>query len=159
MKMDRINLKLLAVLQQEGRITNQDLADRIGLSPSACLERVRKLEHEGALQGYQARVDLDKVCPSITVITTVTLHDHRKEHMDQFEKAICALPEVVECQQVSGVFDYMLRIVCRDMQRYQALSDELIEAGSGIIELSSHVVMDSTKTFQGFPLNELLQTN
>ncbi len=157
MKMDRINLRLLSVLQQEGRITNQDLADRIGLSPSACLERMRKLEQESVLQGYRAQVDLDKVCPSITVITTVTLHDHRKEHMDHFEQAIRALPEVVECQQVSGVFDYMLRIVCRDMQRYQALSDELIEAGSGIIELSSHVVMDRTKPFQGFPISELIQ--
>lgn len=158
MKMDRINLRLLSVLQQEGRITNQALADRIGLSPSACLERVRKLEHEGVLWGYQALIDLDRVCPSITVITTVKLHDHRKEHMDRFETAVRILPEVVECHQVSGVFDYMLRVVCRDMRRYQALSDELVEAGAGVIELASHVVMDRTKPFNGYPLLQINQT-
>lgn len=158
MKIDRINLRLLSVLQREGRITNHALADRVGLSPSACLERVRKLKNEGVLRGYQARIDLDRVCLSVTVITTVKLHDHRREHMDRFERAVRALPEVVECHQVSGVFDYMLRVVCRDMRRYQALSDELIAAGAGVIELASHVVMDRTKSFNGYPLAQLTQT-
>lgn len=155
MKLDRINLKLLSVLQQEGRLSNQELAERIDLSPSACLERRRKLERDGVLRGYRADIDLKKVCSSITVLTTVTLHDHRQEHMNRFEQAVRAMAEVLECHQVSGEFDYLLRVVCRDMTHYQEVSNALIKAGQGVIELSSHVVMDHAKPYQGFPLETL----
>lgn len=156
MKPDRINLRLLSELQRDGRITNQALAERVGLSPSACLDRVRRLQDAGVLQGFGARIDLDRVCQAVTVIATVTLHDHRKRHMERFEQAVRSLTEVVECHQVSGVFDYLLRIVCRDMRHYQTVSDQLIEAGAGVIELSSHVVMDRTKAFTGYPLAALV---
>ncbi|GAB4351024.1 MAG: Lrp/AsnC family transcriptional regulator [Gammaproteobacteria bacterium] len=155
MKIDRINLKLLSTLQREGRISNQALAERVDLSPSACLERRRKLEQAGVVRGYRAEVDLKKVCSTITVFTSVTLHDHRQEQMTQFERAVRALPEVVECHQVSGDFDYLLRVVCRDMPHYQTVSNTLTEAGQGMIELSSHVVMEESKAFSGFPLMEL----
>lgn len=156
MKPDRINQRILRELQRNGRITNQALAERVGLSPSACLDRVRRLEAEGILAGYGARIELERVCPSVTVIATITLHDHRKRHTAPFEAAVRSLPEVVECHQVSGIFDYMLQIVCRDLRHYQSVSDRLIEAGAGVIELSSHVVMERTKGFSGYPLEQLL---
>ncbi len=156
MKPDRINLRILTELQHHGRVTNQALAERVGLSPSACLDRVRRLQESGVVEGYGARIDLDRVCPSVTVIATVTLHDHRKTHTARFEEAVRSLDEVVECHQVSGIFDYLLRVVCRDMRHYQSVSDQLIEAGAGVIELSSHVVLDRTKTFTGYPLGALI---
>lgn len=156
MKPDRINLRLLAELQRDGRITNQALAERVGLSPSACLDRVRRLQEEGVVKGFGAHLDLEQVCQTVTVIATITLHDHRKKHMERFEAEVRSLAEVVECHQVSGVFDYLLRIVCRDMRHYQTVSDRLIEAGAGVIELCSHVVMDCTKPYSGYPLDALL---
>ncbi len=155
MKLDRINLRLLAELQRDGRVTNQALAERVGLSPSACLDRVRRLQEEGVIEGFGARIDLEHVCQSVTIIATITLHDHRKKHMERFEAEVKSLAEVVECHQVSGVFDYMLNVVCRDMRHYQTVSDRLIEAGAGVIELCSHVVMDRTKPFSGYPLDAL----
>lgn len=156
MKHDRINLRLLTELQRDGRITNQALAEHVGLSPSACLDRVRRLQQEGVLEGFGAHIALDRVSPSVTIIATVTLHDHRKTHTARFEEAVRSLEEVVECHQVSGVFDYMLRVVCRDMRHYQSVSDRLIEAGAGVIELSSHVVMECTKRFTGYPIETLI---
>lgn len=157
-QIDRLNLKILSVLQKEGRISNQMLAQKVSLSPSACLERVKRLEKWGYIKRYYGLIDLEKLCRCVMVIATITLHDHRKEHFQRFEEALRAMPEVVDCTKVSGSFDYFLRFVCRDMKHYDSVSDELINSNSGVIELSSHVAMDVTKDFTGFPL-ELLTSN
>ena len=156
LKLDRIDLKILAILQGEGRITNHDLAERVGLSPSPCLQRVRKLEGAGLLGPYLARIDLDRICRNVTVIATITLKSHEHEDFQRFEAAVAKLPEVVECFKVSGSFDYFLRFVCPDLARYHALSESLLTDGPGIAQISSHVVLDKTKEFQGYSLERLL---
>ena len=156
LKLDRIDLKILAILQGEGRITNHALAERVGLSPSPCLQRVRKLEGAGLLGPYLARIDLDRICRNVTVIATITLKSHEHEDFLRFEAAVGRLPEVVECFKVSGSFDYFLRFVCPDLARYHTLSESLLTDGPGIAQISSHVVLDKTKEFQGYSLERLL---
>ncbi len=156
MKIDRIDLKILAALQNEARITNQALAERVGLSPSPCLQRVRKLEAAGLLGPYLARIDLDSVCRNVTVIASITLKSHEHEDFERFEAAVARLAEVVEAYKVSGSFDYFLRFVCPDLGRYHALSESLLIDGPGIAQISSHVVLDKTKEFQGYCLERLL---
>lgn len=154
--MDRIDLKILQALQEDARMTNQALSERVGLSPSPCLQRVKRLERQGLLRAYRAEIELEKVCRSVTVIATVTLRAHEEVDFKDFEAAIRDMPEVVECVKVSGAFDYLLRFVCPDIGRYHSLSEELLKSSNGIAQLSSHVVLDQTKAFEGFPLESLV---
>ena len=155
MALDRIDMKILTLLQSEGRVTNRDLAERVGLSASACLERVRRLEHSGGIAGYRAILNTAALFRSVTVIATVTLRSHRREDFRGFEQLVRGMPEVVDCSKVSGEFDYILRMVCPDMATYHALSDRLLEDGADVAHLSSHVVLEETKPFEGFPLEAL----
>ncbi len=155
MALDRYNLRILSKLQTDGRITNQELADHIGLSPSACLERVRKLEVAGFIEGYQAKLGLAELASHIMVIATITLHDHRPEPFALFESTIQKMKEVTSCQKVSGNFDYIATFICSDMARYHELSNQILATGSGVIELNSHVVMDCIKQFEGYPFETL----
>ncbi len=154
--LDRYNLNILKILQRDGRISNQALADRVGLSPSACLERVRKLEKQGLIRTYRAELGLERYCATVSVYATVTLHDHRKQEFDQFERAVREIPELVECAKVSGQFDYILKFICPDMARYHHLSDALLAAGTGMLEVNSHVVLDTTKPFTGVPVDAIV---
>lgn len=156
-RLDRIDLKILRTLQDEARISNHDLSERVGLSPSSCLQRVRKLEARGVLEAYRARINLERVCRSVTVLATATLSHHDQTSFSRFEKAVAEIPEVVECLKVSGTFDYILRFVCTDMAQYHALSERLLDTGRGVAQLSSHVVLASTKPAAGYPLERLLQ--
>ncbi len=155
--LDRIDLKILAALQADARMTNQALADAVGLSPSPCLQRVKRLEKRGILKGYFARVALDEIAHSVTVIAAVSLESHAKEQFDQFEAAAARIPELVEAHKVSGPFDYFLRFVCGDVQTYERISDELLRDGPKGIKVSSHVVLQETKPFAGFPLDRLVE--
>lgn len=156
-RLDRIDVKILATLQAEARITNNDLAERVHLSPSSCLQRVRKLEQAGVLRSYHARIDLQRVCRSVTVIAEVQLNNHEKEDFLRFEQAVAEIPEATECLKVSGTFDYIVRFVCPDMAQYHALTERLLDTGRGIAHLSSHVVLAQCKDAEGFPLEPLLQ--
>lgn len=156
-RLDRIDVKILATLQSEARITNHDLAERIHLSPSSCLQRVRKLEQAGVLMSYHARIDLQRVCRSVTVIAEVQLNNHEQEDFKRFEQAVQEIPEAIECLKVSGTFDYIVRFVCPDMAQYHALTEQLLDTGRGIAHLSSHVVLARSKDAEGFPLEPLLQ--
>ena len=115
---DRIDLKILSILQNNARITNHDLSSEVNLSPSSCLQRVRRLEDEGYLESYMAVINLNKICRTVTVLLTVSLHEHTNTNFKTFEKVINDFPEIVECFTVSGNFDYFLRVVCPDMDRY-----------------------------------------
>jgi DNA-binding Lrp family transcriptional regulator len=154
--LDRIDVKILATLQAEARISNHDLAERVGLSPSSCSQRLRKLEQRGVLEGYHAEVALDRICRSVTVIATVTLNNHAQSDFARFEQAVEAIPEVIECLKVSGTFDYVLRFVCTDMTQYHALSEHLLQTGRGVAQLSSHVVLTTCKGGPGVPLARLV---
>ena len=155
-KLDKIDLKIIKTLQVQARITNQALADTVGLSPSPCLQRVRRLEDLGIIRAYHARIDIERICPRVTVIGTVKLRDHIHEDFLAFEQAVSEIPEIVECSKVSGTFDYLLRFECPSVSHYHELSDRLLAQGPGSIKISSHVVLSHAKEFNGLPLDCLL---
>lgn len=157
MQLDRISRKILSILQQEARITNQELADRVGLSPSSCLNRVRKLEQEGLIGPYLSHLNLPALCRSVTVIATVRLKDQSTDAFRAFQEATQQHPEVVECYTVSGSFDIFLRIVAPDMTRYNEINDQLLDVLPGMVNISSHVVLTTVKPFRGYPLEALLE--
>jgi len=153
---DGIDLKILSLLQNNARITNHDLSGEVNLSPSSCLQRVRRLENEGYLESYRAVINLNKICRTVTVLLTVSLHDHTNVNFKAFEKLVNDFPEIVECYTVSGNFDYFLRVVCPDMDRYLELNDKLIESMEGVANISSHVALATTKAFTGYALDRLV---
>lgn len=154
---DQIDLKILSILQNDARITNHELSNQVNLSPSSCLQRVRRLEDEKYIERFMAYVDLDKVCRTVTVILTVSLHDHTNENFETFNKAVMEFPEIVECYTVSGNFDYFLRVVCPDMKSYLTLNDALIERMEGTANISGHVVLENTKPFEGYAIEKLVE--
>lgn len=158
MILDRLDQKILALLQCQARISNQALAEQVGLSASACLNRVRKLEQAGVIGPYLAVLALPKLCRSVTVIATVSLKDQSTEAFRLFAEAALAIPEVVECHTVSGVFDFFLKIIAPDMPRYNAINDRLLDLLPGQVNISSHVVLETGKPFRGYPLASLLES-
>ena len=112
-KLDRIDIRILAHLQRNGRVTNVQLADAVGLSASPCLMRVKRLEKGGYITGYGAQIALQKLGDTLTVFTEVTLSDHRRKDFARFEAAIRNVDEVIECHLVSGGYDYLLKFVTR----------------------------------------------
>jgi DNA-binding Lrp family transcriptional regulator len=149
---DRIDLKILARLQAEGRITNQALSDAVGLSPSACLIRVRRLEAAGLILGYHAAVAIERVAPTVVIFAEVTLTRHHPADFAAFEAYALTIPEIVEAAQVSGAFDYLLKVATRDMRAWRELSDRILNSDLGVGKISSHVMMKAAKAFEAFPI-------
>lgn len=154
-KLDRINLRILQTLQTSGRITNLDLAEAVALSPSPCLERVKRLEAGGYIRHYLAEIDLDACLPHVRLMAEVTLDNHRKEDFRRFERAIAGIPEIISCYKIAGPYDYTMDIVCRDAPHYRSLEAGLLSGGFGIARIRSHEVQERTKPFSGFPLDLL----
>ena len=122
MVLDRYDHHILEVLQENGRLSNQELADRIGLSPSPCLRRVRALEEAGLITGYRAVVDAKKLGLSLMALLHISMDRHTPERFANFEKKVGALPEILECLLITGQSaDYQLKVVVRDMDAYQEL--------------------------------------
>ena len=157
-RLDQIDLRILACLQADARMTNQELADAVGLSPSPCLQRVKRLEKAGIINSYHASIDLAKVCRHVDVIAAVTLNSHGLEDFQVFEKMVEDMRFVVECTKVSGPIDYLVRFVCPDIASYQMLSDELLKLGPKIGNLSSYIVLKSSKPYRGVAFDELVAT-
>jgi DNA-binding Lrp family transcriptional regulator len=155
MTLDETNLRLLAVLQTHARLTSAEVSERLGLSQSACLERWRKLERCGAIRRYRTDIDLDRVTPNVRVFAEVTLLDQRRETLRAVVAAIDGMPEVVAAYRLSGPFDLMLSLVCRDVRHYHDLSETLLHTVPGIAKFNGHVVLRRTKGFGGYPLGPL----
>ena len=119
MAFDEIDQRILKELQENGRLTNVELADRVGLSPSPCLRRVRALEKSGVIKGYKTLVDQETVGLPISVFVMVSLEKQVEAAWQEFEKRIRELPEVMECYLMTGEMDYLLRVVTRDIQTYE----------------------------------------
>jgi DNA-binding Lrp family transcriptional regulator len=148
--LDRIDVRILVILQREGRATMQSLAARVGLSPRACLERVRRLEAARVIAGYQAVVAVELLSRPVTVIAEIALEKHGRH--DRFEQRLASIAEVVECWQVSGSFDYVARFVCADLTEYEALTTALIDdAGLAVSRVVSHVALRQVRRFSGYP--------
>lgn len=119
---DKFDRQILEILQKEGRIANQDLAERIGLSPSPCLRRVRALEEAGLITGYRAQLDAKKLGLTLTALVHISMDQHTPERFAAFEAAVGLLPEVLECLLITGQeADYQLKVAVRDMDHYQTL--------------------------------------
>lgn len=122
MALDRYDRHILEILQSEGRISNQELAERIGLSPSPCLRRVRALEEAGLITGYRALVDAGKLGLTLMALIHISMDRHTPERFERFEAAVRALPQVLECLLITGQeADYQLKVIVRDMDAYQDL--------------------------------------
>ena len=154
-KLDKIDQKILQILQQQGRITNQKLADQVSLSPSSCLQRVRRLETGGVIESYHARVDLASVARHIICIATVSLRNHTQDEFNAFEALVESIPEIVECFTVSGESDFLMRIICPDMNRYVEINDQLVSSNSYQVTINSYVVMKENKPYKGIDLSTL----
>ena len=142
MELDRYDRSLLEVLQQEGRISNQDLAERIGLSASPCLRRVRTLEESGLITGYHALLDAKKLGLSLLALIHISMDRHTQERFANFEARVSALPEVLECLLITGQdADYQLKVVVRDMDAYQAFLLEQITRIDGVSGVHSSFVL------------------
>ena len=155
LKIDKIDMKILQTLQKNGRITNQDLAEKVCLSPSSCLQRVRRLENEQVIQYYHARIDLSRITRHIMCIATVSLKNHTQQEFKAFESLIESIPEIVECYTVSGESDFLIRIICADMNRYMEINDQLVGSSSYQVTINSYVVMKENKAFEAVELNSL----
>lgn len=150
---DRIDLKILDVLQQDARITNQALAERVALSPSACLARVRALEARGLIRAYRAHVAVDRIRSVTVVIAHVTFKQHALDEFTAFDHRILAMPEVVEASRVSGAYDYLLRVIVNDVHHWKDIARLLLGGDYGVEKIVSHFLMDEVKPFTGYPLN------
>lgn len=155
LKIDKIDLKILQTLQKNGRITNQDLAEKVCLSPSSCLQRVRRLEKEQVIQSYHACLDLSRIARHIMCIATVSLKNHTQQEFKAFEQLIGSIAEIVECYTVSGESDFLIRIICADMNRYLEINDELVSSSSYQVTINSYVVMKENKAFEAVELTTL----
>jgi DNA-binding Lrp family transcriptional regulator len=154
-KLDRLDLKILAQLQQSGRITNVELADAVGLSPSPCLTRVKRLEKAGYITGYSAHVNLHKLGEFLTVFTQVTLAEHRSGDFSRFESRIRKIDEIVECHLVSGGYDYLLKFITRGVTHYQSIIESMLEGDYGIEKYFSYLVIKSPFIKHHYPIQGL----
>lgn len=157
-KINKIDLKILSVLQTNARITNQQLAEQIHLSASACLSRVKRLESEGLLKRYVTEIDLEKLAPHVEAFAEVTLENHFPEDFNRFDTLIAQVREVTDSYKISGSYDYLLKFVCVDIKSYNRASEQLIMSNIGIGKLNTLIILERTKNFSGYPLEMLVDT-
>ena len=142
MEIDRYDRQILQLLQEDGRISNQDLADRIGLSPSPCLRRVRALEEAGLITGYRAQLDAKKLGLSLMALIGISMDQHTPERFTNFETAIAQVPEVLECLLITGQqSDYQLKVAVQDMDAYQELLLNRINRIAGVTGVHTSFVL------------------
>ena len=142
---DEIGRRILRELTVNGRISNLDLAEKVGLSPSACLRRVQELERRGVIRGYRARLDPAQTGRGFVVYVTIGLAEHSKAAQRGFEAAMSAAPEVAECHNIAGAFEYLLRIEVADLPAYKAFHTDTLGTVPHVRAITSHMVMDTTK--------------
>ncbi|HEY5789245.1 MAG TPA: Lrp/AsnC family transcriptional regulator [Gammaproteobacteria bacterium] len=153
MPLDRYDRRILAELQQHGRLSNQELAERIGLSPSPCLRRVRALEEAGVIAGYRALLDARQLGLSLLALLSISMDRHTPERFARFEAAVSELPEVLECLLITGrEADYQLKVVVRDMDAYQELLLNRITRIEGVSGVHSSFVLRRVVERTALPL-------
>nr|WP_156788504.1 Lrp/AsnC family transcriptional regulator [Roseobacter sp. CCS2] len=149
MSIDPINDKILRALSRDGRMSNLQLADHVGLSPSACLRRVQELERTGVIRGYRARLDPAQTGRAYVVYVAVGLSEHTKAAQTGFEQAMAGADEVAECHNVAGAFEYMLRVEVADLPAYKAFHTEILGTVPHVRSITSYMVMGTPKDVRG----------
>jgi Lrp/AsnC family leucine-responsive transcriptional regulator len=150
--LDAIDRKLLTVLQQEGRITAQELAERVGLTASPCLRRIRMLEEAGVIRRYVAVVDQKAVGLPVSVFVSVKLERQREEELDRFAAAIARWPEVLECYLMTGPRDYLLRVVVPDLEAYEQFLKQKLTRLDGVQSIESSFALGQVKYTSVLPI-------
>ena len=145
--------RILGRLQAEGRITNAELADAVGLSASPCWRRVRRLEEEGVIRHYRAELDRRKIGLGVLVYVSIQIDKHSDSDASAFERDIARLPEVISCHSVAGGTDFILLVVCRDLDAYAEFSMTTLRRLPGIKAMTTNVALKEIKPFAGYPLD------
>lgn len=152
---DRTDLRLLAEIQRDGRATNAELATRVNLSPSACLRRLQRLEGEGVIAGYGARLEPKHIGLGLQAFVRVQLEKHDQAAIARFADSVVEWDEVVACHALTGDMDYLLQIYVRDLAHFSSfLLDKLLNA-SGVADVNSSFVLRTVKPFRALPLSQL----
>lgn len=153
MEIDKFDRDILHILQQEGRINNQDLAERINLSPSPCLRRVRQLEDSGIIEGYVALLNARKLGLTLMAFVQVSMDKHSRNNLEEFEEQLSACPEVLECHLITGQSaDYQLKVVVKDMDSYQQFLLNKLLLMKGVNGVHSSFVLKSAITRTALPI-------
>ena len=147
--LDRYNNNILHELQANGRISNIELAERIGLSPSACLRRVQELEKNGVISGYRAVINYEKLGVGLTAYIAIGLADHTMPSQEAFETAMRECPEVRECHNVTGLVEYLLRVEVADIAAYKSFHADVLGSLSQVNSITTYMVLDSPKNERG----------
>ncbi|EKF44239.1 Lrp/AsnC family transcriptional regulator [Nitratireductor indicus] len=151
-ELDAIDCKIIAAVQNDGRITINDLAERVGLSPSPCARRLRILEEKGIIKGYTATIDQAKVGLPVSAFASIKLERQREEDLDRFAKAVARWPEVVDCYLMTGQRDYLMRIVVRDLQAYETFIKSKLTRLDGIASIETSFALDQVKRAEVLPI-------
>ena len=151
--LDRFDLKILAHLEREGRCSNVELADAVGLSQSPCLVRTKRLQETGVIRGYGADIVLEKLGSCVSVFSEVTIGSHRPADFRKFEQAADRHPEIVEWFNVSGGYDYLLKIVTPSVVHFQELMERLLQEDIGIEKFTSRIVLRQSAGRRTYPLH------
>ncbi len=152
--LDHIDRQLLTRLQDEGRITNVELASRVGLTAPPCLRRVRALEEAGIIRGYHADIDPQKLGFAITVFAMVSLKSQAESDLKAFEEHVSTLPQVRECHMLNGEIDFILKIVARDLQEFQAFLTSKLTPAANVASVKTSLTIRTSKQQPGVPLDE-----
>jgi len=150
---DQFDLKILAHLQREGRCSNVELANAIGLSQTPCLARTKRLQQLGVIRGYGAHIALEKLGSHVIVFSEVTISSHRRHDFRKFEEAAAEHREIVECYNVSGGYDYLLKVVAPSVARFQELMERLLQDDIGIEKFNSRIVLRQPFDKRSYPLS------
>jgi Lrp/AsnC family leucine-responsive transcriptional regulator len=153
--LDPVDCRIVAALQADGRLSNVDLADRVGLSPSPCLRRVKRLERDGYIEGYRAALRRDRVGLGFSVFVGVKIEGHANERALVFERAVISMSEVLACHLISGEVDYLLEVVVPDLESYQQfLVGKLLNLPM-VREVRSNIAIQTLKVGAPLPLGHL----
>jgi Lrp/AsnC family transcriptional regulator, leucine-responsive regulatory protein len=153
--LDPIDCRIVDALQEDGRLTNLELADRIGLSPSPCLRRVKRLERDGYISGYRAVLQRNRLGLGLTVFVGIKIGGHANVEAETFQETVIAMPEVVACHLVSGEADYLLEVVVPDLERYQQFLVGKLLALPIVRETRSNIAIQTLKSGAPLPLDHL----
>ncbi len=154
-ELDRLNRRILTELQLNARISNIELAERVGLSASACLKRVQALEAVGCIQGYLMAANIDRIAHSVQAYFLIHLQDTRQETTRRFETYLASASHIVDCMRVGGAPDYIALVVGSDVPHLNALLNEMMDAGLNVERINLQIVLSRPKWFVGYPLSSL----
>ena len=152
MQLDHLDRRILQELQRDGRMTNQALAERVGLSPTPCLRRVRLLEAAGVITGYVATIDQQAVDLPVSVFISIKLERQREEELDRFAGAVAGWPEVMECYLMTGQRDYLMRVVCADLPAYETFLKDKLTRLDGVASIESSFALTQVKHTNVLPI-------